>query len=54
MGLFYCRFAKSWLKWFPLDQLKVVDGNLLITHPHLVMKELQTFLGVRQFIDESK
>ncbi|XP_067931508.1 heparan sulfate glucosamine 3-O-sulfotransferase 1-like isoform X2 [Watersipora subatra] len=48
----YDLFIDMWLKRFPRKQLKIVDGNLLITHPHLVLQEVQEFLGVRQYINE--
>ena len=48
----YFRFIDNWLDWFDRSQLKVIDGKLLVSAPHIVMKELQEFLGVEDKIGE--
>ena len=50
IDIWFDRFIDNWLKYFSKDQLKFVDGNLLISAPYQVMEEIQTFLGVRQYI----
>jgi len=48
----YDQFIDNWLDLFERKQLKIIDGNLLISDPHLVMKDLQEFLGIKQWIDK--
>jgi len=44
------RYIDRWFEYFDPEQLFVVDGEKLVSDPHLVMGELQNFLGLRQFI----
>ncbi|XP_065652158.1 bifunctional heparan sulfate N-deacetylase/N-sulfotransferase 3 isoform X3 [Hydra vulgaris] len=46
------RYAESlelWLKYYPPDQIYVMDGMKLRHKPHVAMKELITFLNIADF-----
>ena len=48
----YAVFHKNWQAYFPDNQLVVIDGNQFLTEPWRPIKQLQGFVGVREFINE--
>ncbi len=44
---------KSWLDYFPLSQILVVDGDSLITNPLTQLKRAEAFLGIESYFTES-
>ena len=49
----YYEILQDWLVYFPLNQILIVDGNLLITDPIQEVKRAQEFLGVRDYLNAS-
>ena len=49
---FYAVFHRNWQAYFPDNQLVVIDGNEFLTEPWRPIKQLQRFVGVREFINE--
>uniref|UniRef100_A0A1I7X8Q3 Sulfotransfer_1 domain-containing protein n=1 Tax=Heterorhabditis bacteriophora TaxID=37862 RepID=A0A1I7X8Q3_HETBA len=43
----YHRHLKRWLDYFPMDQIHIVDGERLITHPALEVSRTEYFLGLQ-------
>jgi hypothetical protein len=43
---------KNWLKYFPLKQFYIVDGNILIKDPYSEVYKMESFLGVRHAISQ--
>jgi hypothetical protein len=50
-SLYYIH-TKRWLKQFPLEQIHIVDGDNLVYHPKEEMEKVETFLGLRHYIQE--
>lgn len=48
----YAKHLERWLKYFPLEQIHFVSGERLISDPAAVMAEVQSFLGLKQVINE--
>ncbi len=46
----YYRYMKNWLEYFPLGQIHIVDGNLLVKDPLSEIQAVEKFLGVEQRI----
>jgi hypothetical protein len=46
----YVEHLKNWLKYFPFEQIHIVDGEKIIIDPHGVMVEVEKFLNVDPFI----
>ena len=44
---------KSWLDYFPLSQILVVDGDSLITNPLTQLKRAEEFLGIDSYFTEN-
>ena len=42
----------QWLKYFPLEQIHIVDGDALITDPAPELIRVQNFLGIRDFFEK--
>lgn len=49
----YYRYLQKWLKYFPLSQIHIVDGEKLRLRPWEVMSPIADFLGIRKFYDKS-
>ena len=49
---FYDIYMKNWLKYFPLKQFYIVDGNILIKDPYSEVYKMESFLGVRHAISQ--
>uniref|UniRef100_A0A915JR15 Sulfotransferase domain-containing protein n=1 Tax=Romanomermis culicivorax TaxID=13658 RepID=A0A915JR15_ROMCU len=43
----YDKFMKQWLKYFPLQQIHIVDGQKLLTNPASEGRSVERFLGVK-------
>lgn len=48
----YAKHLERWLKYFPLEQIHIVDGARLITDPAGEMAKVQSFLGLKHVITE--
>ena len=48
----YTSHLKNWMKYFPLEQIHFVSGELLFKDPVQEMKKVQKFLALKPFIDE--
>lgn len=48
----YTSHLKNWMKYFPLEQIHFVNGELLFRDPVQEMKKVQIFLALKPFIDE--
>ena len=40
---------KRWLKYFRMEQIHIVNGDVLITDPVVELKKVEAFLGVKSF-----
>ena len=49
----YARHFKRWLKYFPLSQIMIVDGEVIKTDPVSEIAKVEKFLGVRHYVDNS-
>ena len=45
----YVMHMKRWLKYFPLKQILVLNGDELIQNPYLVMNKIEKFLHLERF-----
>ncbi|XP_077979522.1 heparan sulfate glucosamine 3-O-sulfotransferase 1-like [Glandiceps talaboti] len=45
----YVKHLQNWLKYFPLEQIHVVDAEIMKTDPYQVMREIETFLSIPQY-----
>ena len=45
----YVMHLKRWLKYFPLKQILVLNGDELIQNPYIVMNKIEKFLHIEQF-----
>ncbi|XP_041483595.1 heparan sulfate glucosamine 3-O-sulfotransferase 1-like [Lytechinus variegatus] len=52
-GIYVKRF-QDWLSVFPRDHFLVVDGSELTANPLPVLQEVEVFLGLPKYFDESK
>ena len=43
----YVKYLKNWLKYFPLKQILVLNGEKLISDPHSVVSKAELFLGLK-------
>ncbi|XP_061168239.1 heparan sulfate glucosamine 3-O-sulfotransferase 5-like [Saccostrea echinata] len=50
-SLYYIH-TKRWLKQFPLNQIHIVDGDNLVLHPFEEMEKVESFLGLRHYLQE--
>lgn len=50
-SLYYIH-TKRWLKYFPLEQIHIVDGDNLVLHPFEELEKVEAFLGLRHYIQE--
>lgn len=48
----YTSHLRDWLKYFPLEQIHFVNGELLASDPVQEMKKVEKFLALKPFIDE--
>ncbi len=48
----YAKHLERWLKYFPLEQIHIVDGARLISDPAGEIAKVQSFLGLKQVINE--
>ncbi|KAK9883080.1 hypothetical protein WA026_001282 [Henosepilachna vigintioctopunctata] len=48
----YSRYLTRWLKYFPLSQFLFVSGERLIYDPAAELRRIQSFLGLKQVINE--
>ena len=49
----YIEIIKEWLKYFPKEQLLILDSDELIRNPVQSMKRTEKFLGIRPYLDSS-
>ena len=45
----YISHLKRWLKYFPLDQLMILDGEKLLVDPYNVVRKVENFLNLEPF-----
>lgn len=50
---YYDVYMKNWLKYFPLNQIHIVDGDQLIADPYPEVYKVESFLGLRHAIPQS-
>lgn len=48
----YISHLKQWMKYFPLEQIHFVNGELLFRDPVKEMRKVEKFLALKPFIDE--
>jgi hypothetical protein len=48
----YDVYIVHWLKYFPLDQIHIVDGGALISNPGPEIIKVQQFLGINDYFRE--
>ena len=48
----YISHLKNWMKYFPLEQIHFVIGELLFRDPVQEMKKVEKFLALKPFIDD--
>ena len=48
----YAKHLERWLKYFPLSQIHIVNGEKLISDPAGVMAKVQSFIGLKPVITE--
>ena len=48
----YSYHLRRWFELFPKEDILIVDGDLLISKPWLVMGKVQSFLQISQFLKE--
>nr|XP_039261366.1 heparan sulfate glucosamine 3-O-sulfotransferase 1-like isoform X1 [Styela clava] len=48
----YSVYLKNWLKYFPLEQIHIINGEDLLTDPVKVVQDTQKFLGLEIKVDE--
>ena len=48
----YSYHLRRWFELFPKEDILIVDGDLLIKKPWLVMEKVQSFLQISQFLKE--
>ena len=48
----YPKHLEHWLKFFPLEQIHFVNGERLIEDPAGEIEQVQSFLGLRQYITD--
>ena len=46
----YVEHLKNWLKYFPIEQIYIADGEKIATDPYSVIVEVEKFLGLDSFI----
>lgn len=46
----YQKHLESWLKYFPMEQIHIVDGDKLINDPYPEMKAVEKFLKLQDYI----
>ena len=51
LSLYDVHFIK-WLHFFKKDQILVVNGEQLISQPSLVLKQVEIFLGLKEFFND--
>ena len=49
----YYEILQRWLKYFPMEQILVLDGDLLISDPIQEIKRTEAFLGLRHYLNDS-
>ncbi|XP_071499558.1 heparan sulfate glucosamine 3-O-sulfotransferase 5-like [Diadema antillarum] len=52
-GGMYSIFFRKWLADFPLERFIVIDGDQFQTNPVPILQEVEAFLGIPRFFDES-
>ena len=50
----YVLYLERWLKYFPLDQILIVNGDEFIRNPFDEMKKVETFLSLRPFFRQDQ
>ena len=45
----YISHLERWLKYFPLEQLMILDGEKLLVDPYNVVRKIENFLNLEQF-----
>lgn len=48
----YSSHLENWMKFFPLEQIHFINGELLFRDPVQEIKKVEKFLGLKPFIDE--
>ena len=46
----YIRHLKNWLKYFPLQQILILNGEKLITDPYSVLQIVEKYLNLKPLI----
>ncbi len=46
----YFHHMRTWLQYFPLEQIKVVDSEAFVQNPVPVLKDIESFLNVPHYI----
>ncbi|PIO58704.1 sulfotransferase domain protein [Teladorsagia circumcincta] len=49
IGLYH-KHMKRWLDNFPMEQIHIVDGERLVTHPALEVSQTERFLGLEPVV----
>lgn len=48
----YVNHLRNWLQWFPLSQIHIVNGKILVTNPVVALRRVEQFLGLKHRITE--
>ena len=48
----YCVHMANWLRYFPREQIHIVDGNTFARNPYDTMKDLESFLNLKPYFHE--
>ena len=48
----YYKHMRNWLKYFPLEQIHIVDGDNLVKNPLDELRDVETFLGIDHRINK--
>ena len=49
----YSEHVRNWLKVFPLEQIFIIDGEKFVKEPLPILQDLENFLGLPKYFDES-
>ena len=50
-GIYHIHYS-NWLKFFPKEQILVLDGEAFMSNPYPTLKKVERFLGLRDYIRE--
>lgn len=45
----YAKYLHRWLRYFPLEQIAIIDGENLVANPYEEVSKLESFLGLSPF-----